>query len=198
MKPTKRRMNAGSRPTRAELLSVVNRRVPDVIAPGLRVLFCGINPGLYSAWARHHFARPGNRFWPALFASGFTDRLLRPEEEHELLRLGYGITNLVHRATLGSADLSRKELRAGGRSFEMKVKKYRPAAVAVLGVSAYRVAFDRPKAEVGLQPETMTNALVWVLPNPSGLNAHFTPKALAQVFREFRLHSTAYSGSNSG
>ena len=192
MKSSKRQVNAGLRPTRAELLSAANRRVPDVIACGLRVLFCGINPGLYSAWARHHFARPGNRFWPALFASGFTDRLVRPEEEHELLRLGYGITNLVHRATLGSADLSREELRAGGRSFEMKVKKYRPAAVAVLGVSAYRVAFDRPKAEVGLQPERMGNAFEWVMPNQSGLNAHFTPKALAQVFREFRLHSAAH------
>jgi len=175
------------RPTKSELLAAVTRRVPDLLGPGLRVLFCGINPGLYSAWTRHHFARPGNRFWPALFAAGFTDRLLRPEEEHELLRFGYGITNLVHRATLGSAELSPEELRAGGRAFERKVRKYQPRAVAILGVSAYRLAFDRPKAAVGAQTERMAGALVWVLPNPSGLNAHFTPNALARVFREFRL-----------
>jgi TDG/mug DNA glycosylase family protein len=164
--------------------------VPDVIAPGLRVLFCGINPGLYSAWARHHFARPGNRFWPALFASGFTDRLLRPEEEHELLRLGYGITNLVQRATLGSAELTGEELRAGGQAFEKKVCRYQPKAVAILGVSAYRLAFHQPKAQVGAQTEKMAGALVWILPNPSGLNAHFTPKVLARVFREFRRKQT--------
>jgi TDG/mug DNA glycosylase family protein len=175
------------KPTKADLLAAVNRRVPDVIAPGLQLLFCGINPGLYSAWSRHHFARPGNRFWPALFASGFTDRLLRPEEESELLRFGYGITNLVHRATLGSDELSREELVAGGRAFEKKVKKYRPRAVAILGVSAYRLAFDCPTAKVGPQPEEMGDALVWVLPNPSGLNAHFTPQVLAKTFREFRL-----------
>ena len=174
-------------PGKPELLGAVNRRVPDVIAPGLRVLFCGINPGLYSAWARHHFARPGNRFWPALFASGFTDRLLRPDEEGKLLRFGYGITNLVHRPTLGSDELGREELVAGGRAFARKVKKYRPQAVAILGVSAYRLAFERPVAKVGLQRERLGGALVWVLPNPSGLNAHFTPKELAKVFRTFRL-----------
>ncbi len=178
----------GHRPSKAELLAAVGNTVPDLITPGLQILFCGINPGLYSAWARHHFARPGNRFWPALFASGFTDRLLRPEEERQMLRFGYGITNLVERATVGSGDLSREELLAGGRVFERKVKKHRPRAVAVLGVSAYRLAFDRPAAKVGAQPERMGTGLVWVLPNPSGLNAHFTPKVLAQVFTEFRLH----------
>jgi len=167
-------------------LAAAGNTVSDVIAPGLTVLFCGINPGLYSAWARHHFARPGNRFWPALYASGFTDRLLRPEEESELLRLGYGITNLVERATLGSGELSRKELRAGAKVFERKVRQYHPRAVAVLGVSAYRLAFDLPKASMGLQPDRLGESLVWVLPNPSGLNAHFTPKALAKMFREFR------------
>jgi double-stranded uracil-DNA glycosylase len=176
----------GHRPSKAELLAAVSNTVPDLIAPGLQLLFCGINPGLYSAWARHHFARPGNRFWPALFASGFTDRLLRPEEEEELLAAGYGITNLVERATVGSGDLSPEELRVGGRLFKRKVMKYRPRAVAVLGVSAYRLAFERPAATVGPQPEPMGDTLVWVLPNPSGLNAHFTPKVLAQVFREFR------------
>jgi TDG/mug DNA glycosylase family protein len=177
----------GQRPNRAELLAAANRTVPDVIAPGLQILFCGINPGLYSAWAGHHFARPGNRFWPALFASGFTDRLFRPQEEEELLRFGYGITNLVDRATLGSDELSREELVAGGRAFEKKVRKYKPRAVTVLGVVAYRLAFDQPAATVGKQSERMAGALVWVLPNPSGLNAHFTPKTLAKVFRQFRL-----------
>jgi len=187
--PGKDRRNelAERRPGKAELLAAADNTVPDVIAPGLTVFFCGINPGLYSAWARHHFARAGNRFWPALYASGFTGRLLRPEQEGELLRLGYGITNLVERATLGSGELSREELVAGGRVFATKVKRYRPCAVAVLGVSAYRLAFDRPKAVMGPQPDRIGESLVWVLPNPSGLNAHFTPKALAKIFREFRL-----------
>jgi TDG/mug DNA glycosylase family protein len=159
--------------------------VPDVIAPGLKVLICGINQ------ARHHFARPGNRFWPALFASGFTDRLLRPDEEAEMLGSGYGLTNLVERATPGSADLSREELQAGGRRFEAKLRRFQPRAVAILGVSAYRLAFDRPAAAIGPQPSKLAGALVWVLPNPSGLNAHFTPKALAKVFREFRQATSA-------
>ena len=175
------------RPAKAELLAAASNTVPDLIAPGLRLLFCGINPGLYSAWARHHFARPGNRFWPALYAGGFTTRLLRPEEEHELLPLGYGITNLVERATLGSAELSAAELQAGGRRFVRKVKRFAPAAVAILGVSAYRVAFGQPEAKVGRQQERMGGSIVWVLPNPSGLNAHFTLKVLAQIFRECRL-----------
>ena len=176
------------KPTRSQLLAAADRIVPDVIGHGLRVVFCGINPGLYSAWAGHHFARPGNRFWPGLYASGFTERLLRPEQEHELLRLGYGITNLVDRATIASEELSPEELRAGGGIFVKKVKTYHPQAVAILGVTAYRHAFDCPKATVGAQHERMEGALVWVLPNPSGLNAHFTPPALAKVFRKFRLH----------
>jgi TDG/mug DNA glycosylase family protein len=177
---------AAHRPSKAELLAAINTTVPDIIAPGLRVLFCGINPGLYSGWAGHHFARPGNRFWPALYASGFTDRLLRPQEEGELPGLGYGITNLVERATLGSGELSREELQAGGRILVRKINKYRPRAVAVLGVSAYRAAFGCPEAVVGEQPRLMGGAAVWVLPNPSGLNAHFTPKRLTKIFREFR------------
>ncbi|HYG35323.1 MAG TPA: G/U mismatch-specific DNA glycosylase [Clostridia bacterium] len=174
------------KPSRADLLAAVDRKVPDLIATGLHVLFCGINPGLYSAWAGHHFARPGNRFWPALFAAGFTERLLNPDEERELLRSGFGITNLVERATIASDELSREELQAGGRVFEKKVKRYRPRAVAILGVSAYRLAFDRPKARIGPQSERMGESVVWVLPNPSGLNAHFTPKALASLFCEFK------------
>ena len=176
------------KPSKAELLRVEGKTVPDVIAARLKVLFCGINPGLYSGWAGHHFARPGNRFWPALFASGFTQRLVRPEEEHELLRLGFGITNLVERATLASGELSHKELVAGGRALEEKVRKYHPRSVAILGVSAYRLAFDQPEAMVGRQSQKMGDALVWVLPNPSGLNAHFTPKTLARLFRQFRLY----------
>jgi TDG/mug DNA glycosylase family protein len=175
------------KPTRSQLLAATNRVVPDVIAERLQVLFCGINPGLYSAWAGHHFARPGNRFWPALHASGFTKRLLRPDQEAELLRNGYGITNLVDRATIGSDELSRQELRAGGQAFVEKVKRYRPRAVAILGVMAYRHAFDCPDAQVGMRHEPMAGAVVWVLPNPSGLNAHFTPPALARRFRKFRL-----------
>src|SRR5258708_4449393 len=159
-------------PSRAELLAAVGNTVPDVLGYRLEVLFCGINPGLYSAWARHHFARPGNRFWPALFASGFTKRLLRPDEERELFGAGYGITNLVDRATLGSGELSKEELVAGGRAFTKKIEKYRPRCVAFLGVSAYRVSFAAPNASVGRQQEKLGCALVWVLPNPSGLNAH--------------------------
>jgi len=174
------------KPRKEDLLAAAGKKVPDLIAPGLTVIFCGINPGLYSAWARHHFARPGNRFWPALFAGGFTNRLLSPYEEAELLPLGYGITNLVDRATLGSDELSREELVAGGRSFAKKVKKHKPRAVAVLGVIAYRMAFDRPLAQVGEQREKIADAIVWLLPNPSGLNAHFTPKDLAKIFSRFR------------
>ena len=160
--------------------------MPDLIGPGLRVLFCGINPGLYSAWARHHFARPGNRFWPALFAAGFSKRLLRPDEESELLVSGYGVTNLVERATVGSDELTTAELQAGGKILERKVSRFRPKAVAILGITAFRIAFQKPHAVLGLQPDHMSNSMVWVLPNPSGLNAHFTPPTLARVFRELK------------
>ena len=180
-------MKKSPAPTRAELLAAVNRRVPDVIAPGLKVLFCGINPGLYSAWSRHHFARPGNRFWPALFASGFSKRLLHPSQEHELLRYGYGITNIVRRPTLAADELTREELVAGFRKLRHKVRTYRPVSLAVLGLSAYRVAFDRPDTKLGMQPDRIGDTVVWVLPNPSGLNAHFTPGTLATLFRDFRL-----------
>jgi TDG/mug DNA glycosylase family protein len=179
------------RPTQTELLAAVNRKVRDVIAPKLQVLFVGINPGLYSAYTGYHFARPGNRFWPALLASGFTDRLLRPDENRELLRQGYGITNLVERPTLAADELSREELLAGRGRFLTKVVKYRPRAVAILGMTAYRIAFESPSADTGLQPERIGCTLVWVLPNPSGLNAHFTPKTLARLFRRCRLQLTA-------
>jgi TDG/mug DNA glycosylase family protein len=174
------------RPSKAALLAAAQHKVPDLIRADLQVVFCGINPGLYSAWAGHHFARPGNRFWPSLSAAGFTDCLLRPDQERELLGLGYGITNLVDRATASASELRREELQAGGRALEKKVERYRPRVLAVLGVGAYRLAFDRPTAGLGLQSEKLGRTLVWVLPNPSGLNAHFTPKDLARIFREFR------------
>ncbi|MDQ1611207.1 MAG: double-stranded uracil-DNA glycosylase [Pyrinomonadaceae bacterium] len=175
------------KPTKEELLAAAGKTVPSVIAPNLRVLFCGINPGLYTAAVGHHFARPGNRFWPALHASGFTDRLLSPFEERELLAQGYGITNVVERATATAAELDAAEYVEGGRKLAAKVRRYRPAFLAVLGVGAYRTAFARPKAALGLQPETIGDTSVWVLPNPSGLNAHYQPKDLARMFRELRL-----------
>jgi TDG/mug DNA glycosylase family protein len=178
------------KPTRADLLASVGKTVPDVIAPGLKAIFCGINPGLYSAAVRHHFARPGNRFWPTLFAAGFTDRLLRPDEERELLKVDCGITNIVARATAAADELTRGELVAGAQILEAKVKKYRPQVIAILGVSAFRFAFGCPAATIGLQQKRMERTAVWVLPNPSGLNAHFTPKVLAELFRKFRLRVT--------
>lgn len=165
-----------------------------MIAPDLRVLFCGINPGLYTAATGHHFARPGNRFWPALYAGGFTRRLLSPDEEHELLTDGYGITNVVARATATAAELTAEEYVEGGRRLAAKARRYRPKFIAVLGVGAYRTAFDRPKAALGLQPEDIGDTRVWVLPNPSGLNAHYQPKDLARLFKELRLAMETAAG----
>jgi double-stranded uracil-DNA glycosylase len=175
-----------TRPTRADLLAAAGRTVPDVIARDLAVLFCGINPGLYSVYTGHHFARPGNRFWPALHAGGFTPRLLRPAEERELLTLGYGITNVVERASAAADELSAEELIAGGKRLRARVKRHRPRFLAVLGVGAYRAAFDRPKAVLGPQPEPIGTTRVWVLPNPSGLNAHYRAADLAKLFRQLR------------
>jgi TDG/mug DNA glycosylase family protein len=174
------------RPTRAELLAAADRRVADVIAPGLTVLFCGINPGLYTAWSGHHFAGPGNRFWPTLHAAGFTDRRLHPGEERELLARGYGVTNVVARATATAAELAPAEYAAGGRALARKVGRYRPRVLAVLGVGAYRAAFARPRAAVGEQPGRLAGARVWVLPNPSGLNANYQKADLARLFRALR------------
>jgi len=171
-----------TRPTPADLAAATGRQVPDVLAPGLRVLFCGINPGRWSAAVGHHFARPGNRFWKALHLAGFSDRLLAPDEEAELLRLGLGITNLVDRATATAAELDTGELRAGARRLAAKVARARPAAVAILGVGAYRTAFAAPKATVGPQPDLIGGATAWVLPNPSGLNAHYQLPDLAEAF----------------
>ncbi len=177
------------RPTREELSAARDKTVPDVIAPNLDVLFCGINPGLYSGATGHHFARPGNRFWPTLHAAGFTGRLLSPFEERELLKKGYGITNIVNRTTGNASELSPVELREGGKLLTQKVRRYRPTFAALLGIDAYRKAFGRPKAAPGLQPESIRQTRIWVLPNPSGLNAHYQLADLAELFRELRLAS---------
>ncbi|MFN8490858.1 MAG: G/U mismatch-specific DNA glycosylase [Caldilineaceae bacterium] len=182
------------RPTHADLAAAAGKHVPDLIAPDLQILFCGINPSLYSAAVGHHFARPGNRFWPTLHAAGFTNRLLTPAEEQELLAQGYGITNLVDRATATAAELSAAELLAGREQLTKKVQAYRPRVLAVLGVSAYRTAFTQPKASMGRQRETINETPLWILPNPSGLNAHYQLADLAAVFREFRLALEGESG----
>lgn len=174
------------KPSRADLLAAKGKRVRDVTAPGLRVLFCGINPGLYSAVTGHHFARPGNRFWPTLYLAGFTPRLLLPAEERELLNFGYGITNLVSRATATADELAPEELVAGRRRLDSKVKRYQPRVVAVLGISAYRTAFAQKAVTLGPQDERLSNSAVWVLPNPSGLNAHYQLTDLAEHFRVLR------------
>jgi len=175
-----------SKPTPAELLAAQDKTVRDVISPGLRVLFCGINPGLYSAATGHHFARPGNRFWPTLHRADFTPRLLHPSEERELLTYGYGITNLVARATATADELAPEELMAGQRRLKTKVKRYQPQVVAVLGISAYRTAFAQKSVTPGRQPNGLANTILWVLPNPSGLNAHYQLADLAEHFRALR------------
>lgn len=175
-----------SKPTRADLLAAKDKTIRDVIAPGLRVLFCGINPGLYSGATGHHFARPGNRFWPTIHQAGFTPRLLSPAEERELLPLGYGITNLVARTTATADELSKDELLTGRLRLSRKVKRYQPRMLAVLGIGAYRLAFQEPKAVLGLQERSIGNASIWVLPNPSGLNAHYQLLALVEQFRKLR------------
>lgn len=156
--------------------------ISDVIKPGLDVLFCGINPGLVSEATGHHFARPGNRFWPALHLSGFTPRLFAPAEQEELLGLGLGITNVVARPSAKADELTIDEVKAGGRELTEKVELYSPKVLAVLGVTVYRAAFGRKKAQVGPQVDTVGGARVWVLPNPSGLNAHWQLPALAEEF----------------
>jgi TDG/mug DNA glycosylase family protein len=161
-----------------------------VVADGLAVLFCGINPGLMTAATGHHFARPGNRFWPALHLSGFTPRRLHPCEQRELLSYGLGITNVVARASARADELSAEEYREGGRLLGAKVARLRPRWLAVLGVTAYRTAFDDRKARVGPQTRTIGDTRVWVLPNPSGLNAHWTPATLAEEFGRLREAAT--------
>lgn len=174
------------KPTKEQLAAAVDKTVRDIIAPDLKVLFCGINPGLYTAAVGHHFARPGNRFWPALHAGGFTERVLSPFDERELLLSGYGVTNVVMRTTATADQLAKEEIVAGGKKLAAKVRRYRPKILAVLGVGAYRVAFNQPKANVGQQVEMIGATRLWVLPNPSGLNANYQASALAKLFRELK------------
>ena len=181
------------KPTREEILASGGKTVPDVIAKELGILFCGINPGLYSAAVAHHFARPGNRFWPTLHAATITDRLLSPYEERELLKFRCGITNIVNRATAAACELSANELELGAAQLQKKVRRYKPAFVAVLGISAYRTAFAATEAVLGRQEQMIGSSVIWVLPNPSGLNAHYQVKDLARLFRELRDAARARS-----
>jgi TDG/mug DNA glycosylase family protein len=177
------------RPSPADLEAARNRTIPDVLPPPgepLHVLFCGINPSLYSAATGWHFARPGNRFWPALHLSGFTPRLLAPREQHLLSGYGLGITNLVARATAQAAELDAAELRAGGERLLALITEHRPRTLAIAGVTAYRSAFGHPHATIGPQPAPLGGSRVWVLPNPSGLNALWTTPRIVEAFRELR------------
>ena len=160
--------------------------LPDVIAAGLDVLFCGINPSLMSAERGHHLARPGNRFWPAIHLAGFTPTLFTPEQDRELLTYGLGITNVVARPTRAAAELTPEELRDGAAALAELVGEYRPRVLAVLGVTAWRTGFARPKAVMGLQPERIGGEVTWVVPNPSGLNAHFQVADLGRIYRQLR------------
>ncbi|MEV7006259.1 G/U mismatch-specific DNA glycosylase [Streptosporangium sp. NPDC051022] len=180
------RETGAARPTRAELEAASGLTIDDVLGPSLEVLFCEINPGLYSAVTGHHFARPGNRFWPALYRSGFTPRLLAPAEQWELPSYGLGITNVVARATAQAAELSPEEFREGGVRLANLVAEAGPRVLAVAGVTAYRTAFGRPKATVGPQEARIGETAVWVLPNPSGLNAHWTLDRIAGEMRRLR------------
>ncbi|MEU6422332.1 G/U mismatch-specific DNA glycosylase [Streptomyces spiralis] len=173
--------------TPADLEAARDRLVPDVVADGLSVLFCGINPGLMTAATGHHFARPGNRFWPVLHRSGFTPRRLKPSEQDELLSYGLGITNVVARPTARADELTAEEYREGGRLLALKVARLRPRWLAVVGVTAYRAAFGDRKAQVGPQERTIGATRVWVLPNPSGLNAHWTAETMAEEFARLRV-----------
>ncbi|WP_095932827.1 G/U mismatch-specific DNA glycosylase [Streptomyces sp. Tue6028] len=175
-----------TRLTPADLEAARDRLVPDVVADGLDVLFCGINPGLMTAATGHHFARPGNRFWPVLHLSGFTPRLMKPAEQQELLSYGLGITNVVARATARADELGADEYREGGLLLAAKVERLRPRWLAVVGVTAYRAAFGERGAQVGPQDRTFGSSRVWVLPNPSGLNAHWTAATMAEEYARLR------------
>ncbi len=176
------------KPTKAELAAAAHLTVPDLVAPDLDLLFCGINPGLYTAAIGHHFGRPGNRFWPALFGAGFTPHRFEPWEERDLLALGIGITNMVERTTATAAELSSAEFAAGGERLRALVRVYAPRVVAFLGIGAYRRAFATPKAAPGLQAERLGRTELWVLPSPSGLNANHQLSDLVALLRELRDH----------
>ncbi len=172
------------KPTKQQLAEALGKDVPDIIQVNLKVLFCGINPGLYSAAVGHHFGRPGNRFWPVLYKSGFTPEIYSPFEEQKLRQFGYGITNIVNRATAAASDLSKEEIRQGGSLLIKKVLKYRPKVLAVLGVGAFREAFDKNKVRIGRQDQDIETTTLWVLPNPSGLNANYQLDKLVELFKE--------------
>lgn len=173
------------KPTKEDLADAPNRRVPDIFGPNLKVLFVGINPGIYTAAVGRHFAHPANRFWKALYDSGFTPRLYSPFESEKLLNLGLGITNIVERPTLRANEVSKDELEKGWQVLEEKVKKYKPKWIAICGLDAYKKTFNK-EAKIGRQAEKINGTGIWILPNPSGLNANFTPKKLARVFGELR------------
>lgn len=174
------------KPGKEDLLDAVNRTVDDLIDHDLKVLFCGINPGIWSGATGFHFAKPGNRFWKVLHLAGFTDRILHPSEEHELLENGYGMTCFVKRTTKRADELRTEEFVEGGKILVEKIEKYKPENLAVLGIGAYRAAFQKPKAKLGLQEERIGGAKVWLLPNPSGLNAHYQIKDLAELYGALR------------
>lgn len=175
-----------TRPTPADLAAARDRTIEDLIALDLRILFVGINPGLWSGATGFHFARPGNRFWRAIHDAGLTPRVLDPSEQHELLDHGMGVVNFVPRTTATAAELSAIEIRAGARVLVDKIVKFRPRKVAFLGVSTYRIAFEQTKAKVGRQEERIGDSEVWVLPNPSGLNAHYQLPELAAAYAQLR------------
>lgn len=178
------------KPTRDELERAYGKRIPDVIAPDLGVLFVGINPGLYSGATGRHFAKPGNRFWPVIHRAGFTPRQLDPSENRELLECGCGVTNVVNFTTARADELTTDQLIAGARNLTRKVRRYRPRYVAILGLTTYRIAFGRKKATIGEQGETLGDSHIWLLPNPSGLNAHYQLPDLTELFQE--LHAAAF------
>ncbi len=177
---------APPRPSPEALRAAAGGSVPDLIAPGLRVLFCGINPSLYSAAVGHHFARPGNRFWRTIFRAGFSDRLLAPHEGRLLLASGIGITNVVRRATASADELAREDYVTGARALRRKLLRYQPRVVAFLGLGAYRVTTGHPGAKMGHQAERFAGVDVWALPNPSGLNAHYSMDALIECYASLR------------
>lgn len=179
------------RPTPEEIAAAHNGRLRDVLQPGLLGVLCGINPSLYSAAVNRHFARPGNRFWPALFRSGITPTQLSPFEDHRLPEFGFGLTNMVARATAKADELERDEHIRGRRSLANKLAKFQPRSIAILGISSFRAAFGiSGKVVVGPQEQTIANVPVYVLPNPSGLNAHYQLDDLARIFRDFKNWSS--------
>jgi TDG/mug DNA glycosylase family protein len=188
-------MDQPVRPSKAELQASYGATIPDLGGPGTAVLLVGINPSLWSGWASRHFARPGNRLWRTLHEAGFTDRRLAPSDTEAIQAAGLGITNLVARATARADELDDVEIRAGVAPLAALVRAWRPRFVAFLGISTYRIAFGVPKSKVGRQPENFEGAAVWVLPNPSGLNAHYQQPALTAAYAELRAAAFASSDS---